>query len=282
MRPERLLPERPLPERLLQRASIALAVRRWMDAHGYREIHTPVLVPSAAFEEHLEPVAVGDSFLHTSPEMAMKRALAAGLCRVYQIVPAFREEEVGVHHTREFTMLEWYRVGAGTTELMDEVEDLFAACARAVDRDVPPFRRLAVSSLQDPTLAPEDWFRRWVDVVEPALTGAVIVHGYPPWQAALARIRGPVADWFEVYVDGVELGNAFAEETDAEELGRRLDANNAARAAAGRARHPKDETFFAAVSRMPRTAGIAVGFDRLVMVLTGARSIAEVQVGREL
>ena len=253
-----------------------------MDARGYREVHTPVLVPSAAFEEHLEPVAVGRAFLHTSPEMAMKRVLAAGLCRIYQIVPAFREEESGVHHTREFTMLEWYRVGAGTHELMDEVEDLFATCARSVGRDLGSFRRAAVSSLQDPSLEPDAWFRRWVDVVEPSLTGPVIVHGYPAWQSALARIRGTAADRFEVYVDGVEIGNAFAEETDGRELARRLDASNAARMRAGRPTHPVDPLFFEAVSRMPRAAGIAVGLDRLAMVLTGASSIAEVQVGREL
>jgi elongation factor P--(R)-beta-lysine ligase len=270
------------PDRLLQRASIVSAIRAWMGARGYREVHTPLIVPSAAFEEHLEAVAVGPAFLHTSPELAMKRLLAAGLCRIYQIVPTFREEEVGVHHAREFTMLEWYRVGAGTAELMDDVEDLFTACARSVGRELGVFRRVAVSSLQDPSLPPDEWFRRWVDVVEPSLDGAVIVHGYPAWQAALARVRGPVADRFEVYLDGVEIGNAFAEETDGAELERRLDASNAARRAAGRPPHPKDAAFFAAVSRMPRAAGIAVGLDRLAMVLTGARSIAEVQVGREL
>jgi lysyl-tRNA synthetase class 2 len=269
-------------DRLLQRASIVSAIRSWMAARGYREVHTPVIVPSAAFEEHLEAVAVGAAFLHTSPELAMKRVLAQGLCRIYQIVPTFREEEVGVHHSREFTMLEWYRVGAGTAELMDDVEDLFAACARSVGRHLGPFRRVAVSSLQDPSLAPEAWFRRWVEVVEPSLTGPVLVHGYPAWQAALARVRGPVADRFEVYLDGVELGNAFAEETDARALEERLDASNAARRAAGRAPHPKDAAFFDAVARMPRTAGIAVGLDRLAMALTGAASIAEVQVGREL
>jgi lysyl-tRNA synthetase class 2 len=269
-------------ERLLQRASIVRAIRAWMDARGYREVHTPALVPSAAFEEHLEAVHVGPAFLHTSPEMAMKRVLAAGLCRIYQIVPAFREEELGVHHTREFTMLEWYRVGAGSHELMDEVEDLFASCARSVGRDLGSFRRVALSDLQDPSLEPDAWFRRWVDIVEPSLSGAVIAYGYPAWQGALARIRGAVADRFEVYVDGVELANAFAEETDGDELRRRLEVSNAARVRAGRPPHPVDEQFFDAVSRMPRAAGIAVGLDRLVMVLTGAKSIAEVQVGREL
>jgi lysyl-tRNA synthetase class 2 len=110
----------------------------------------------------------------------------------------------------------------------------------------------------------------------------VIVHGYPAWQSALARTRGTAADRFEVYVDGVELANAFAEETDGSELRRRLDESNAARERAGRPPHPVDELFFDAVSRMPRAAGIAVGLDRLAMVLLGALSIAEVQVGREL
>jgi elongation factor P--(R)-beta-lysine ligase len=265
-------------DRLLARATILRTLRSWMDARGYREVNTPVIVPSPALEEYLEPVQVGAAYLHTSPEFAMKRVLASGLCRIYQVVPCFREEEVGVHHAREFTMVEWYRVGAGIFELMDEVESLFDACARAVAVEVGPFTRVPVSTLLDPDLEPDVWFRQWVDAVEPTLTGPTIVWGYPPWQAALARIRGPIADRFEVYAGGIELANAFAEELDGSEIRSRLERANAARKAAGRRPHPEDTSFLAAVSRMPRTAGIALGLDRFVMALTGARSIAEVQV----
>lgn len=265
-------------DRLRERALILRAMRGWFDERGYLEVHTPALVPSPALEEHLEPVRVGHAYLHTSPEFAMKRVLAAGLCRIYQITPCFREEEVGVHHSREFTMLEWYRVGAGTPELMDEVESLIGAAAQAIGRPAPAFTRRAVSSLLEDTGDEHTWFHAWVDRVEPGLTEPTIVYGYPAWQAALATVRGGLADRFEVYLGGVELANAFCEETDASVLAERWRRSSEWRAANGRAPHPVDHALLAATPRMPRCAGIALGIDRLVMVLTGAASIADVQV----
>jgi len=254
-----------------------------MDRNGYLEVHTPALVSSPAMEEHLEALAVGEGFLHTSPEFAMKRVLAAGLHRIYQIVPCFRDEEQGVHHAREFTMLEWYRAGAGTAELMDDVEELIGAAAQALGQDPPRFTRRPVRELMSEQghLESEDeaaWFHRWVDKVEPTLTAPTLVHGYPPWQAALSQIRGESADRFEVYLGGLELGNAFAEEGDAETLRQRFAHSAQRRREAGRAPHPVDQALLEATPRMPRCAGIAIGVDRLVMALTGARDIAEVQV----
>ena len=266
------------PRLLRQRAQILQAVRAWFSQRGYLEVHTPALVPAGAMEPHLEPIQVGTLQLHTSPEFAMKRVLAAGLGRIYQIAPCFREEEAGVHHAREFTMLEWYRVGAGTPELMDEVESLVGAAAAAVQRSPPAFQRRAVGTLLHAEQRPQDWFFEWVDRVEPTLTEPTIVWGYPPWQAGLSRTIGTVADRFEVYLEGLELANAFAEETTAAVLRDRLQEANEARAAAGRAPHPVDGGFLDAVDRMPRCAGIALGIDRLVMALTGAQSISEVQV----
>ncbi|MFT4978162.1 MAG: lysyl-tRNA synthetase class 2 [Myxococcota bacterium] len=266
--------------RLRQRAAILRSLRAWFDAHGYLEVHTPTLVPTAAIEEHLHPIPAAGGFLHTSPELAMKRVLAAGLCRIYQITPCFREEEQGVHHSREFTMLEWYRVGAGLPELMDEVSDLIAAAAAAVSAPAPDFRRLPAAALLKDTGDPDAWFFEWVDSVEPTLTEPTIVYDYPAWQAALARTRGEVADRFEVYLGGIELANAFHEELDPETLRTRWVAANAGRLRTGSAPHPIDEDFLRAVGRMPRCAGIALGVDRLVMALTGARHICEVQVTR--
>lgn len=267
------------PQLLRARARILRALRAWFDDHGYLEVHTPVLVPAGALEPHLEPVELGSQQLHTSPELAMKRVLAAGLHRIYQVVPCFREEEQGVHHTREFTMLEWYRAGAGTEELMDEVEALLAVAARAVGAPVPAFTRVPTRALLEDRGDPEAWFFEWVDRVEPTLTAPTIVTEYPPWQAALAQLRGGWADRFEVYLGGLELANAFAEELSGEELRARLSANNALRVEAGRPPHPVDEAFLGAVDRMPRCAGIALGVDRLVMALTGAAHIREVQAG---
>lgn len=264
---------------LRARAAILQAVRAWFVREGYLEVQPPTLVASGAMEEHLEPVTVpGLGQLHTSPEFALKKVLAAGLGRIYAIVPCFRREEEGVHHRLEFTMLEWYRVGAGTAELMDEVEALVAVAADAVGAARPEFTRRRVRDLLSPALPPDDWFYQWVDAVEPTLTEPTIVHGYPAWQSALARLRDGEADRFEVYLGGLELANAFAEETDAAELRARWATVNAARTAAGRPPHPVDEAFLAAVDRMPRCAGIALGIDRLVMALAGAEDIAAVQV----
>lgn len=266
------------PALLRARARCLSALRRWFDAQGYLEVHTPTIVPTPAMEEHLEPVCAGDAFLHTSPELAMKRVLAAGLHRIYQICPCFRAEEQGVHHRREFTMLEWYRAGAGTPELMDDTEDLIAACAEAVGVPAPRFARVPVSELIDPGLEPDAWFFRWVDEVEPRLSQPTIVYGYPAWQAALATVRDGVADRFEVYLGGLELANAFAEEADPDVIRARFAASATARAAMGRRPHAVDERFLAALPAMPRCAGIAMGVDRLVMALTGAKDIAAVVV----
>jgi lysyl-tRNA synthetase class 2 len=234
-------------------------------------------------EEHLEPVSAAEGFLHTSPEFAMKRVLAAGLHRIYQITPCFRAEEVGIHHSREFTMLEWYRAGAGTAELMDDVVALIGSAAQAIGQGPPRFERRPVSELMAEAGHvdngdEEAWFHTWVHTVEPRLTQPTIVHGYPHWQAALAQVKNGQADRFEVYLSGLEIGNAFAEEGDAATLRTRFELSAERRSAAGRPPHPTDQALLQATPRMPRCAGIAVGIDRLVMALTGAASIQDVQV----
>lgn len=266
------------PHLLRARAHITRAIRRWLDDHGYLEVHTPCIVPAGAMEPYLEPVVVPGGQLHTSPEFALKRVVASGLGRVYQLGPCFREEEAGAHHSREFTLLEWYRVGAGTPELMDEVESLIAAAAESIGAAVPRFERRRVSELLDDKGDADAWFFEWVDRVEPTLTAPTIVYDYPAWQAALARLKGPVADRFEVYLGGLELANAFAEEQSAAELRRRIEHATAVRTRLGRPPHPVDHAFLHAVDRLPRCAGIALGVDRLVMALTGTDHIAAVQV----
>jgi lysyl-tRNA synthetase class 2 len=174
-------------------------------------------------------------------------------------------------------MLEWYRAGAGTAELMDEVEALVAAAAASLGLEAPRWERRRVADLLPDEGEPETWFRRWVEDVEPTLRQPTLVWGYPPWQAALARIRDGVADRFEAFLGGLELANAFAEELDSAEVRARFEASNRARTAAGRKPHPIDEAFVEACGRMPRAAGIALGMDRLVMALTGARDIRQVQ-----
>ncbi len=269
--------------RLRQRAAITSALRQWFNENGYLEVHTPALVDHPALEEHLEPVRVGSKFLHTSPEFAMKRVLAHGLCRIYQIVPCFREEEHGIHHAREFTMLEWYRAGAGTDEIMDEVCDLVRAAAQSIDVPAPRFQRQTVEQLRKQaglrdTYDEQEWFFQWVDTVEPTLVTPTIVYNYPAWQSAMATLRDGCADRFEVYLSGIEIANCIAEEGDARVLRERIDASRSKRLAENKAPHPIDENLLRETPLMPRTAGIAMGLDRLVMALTGEIDIAEVQV----
>jgi len=285
------------PAGVRARAQLLRAIRAWFADHGYLEVPTATLVPSPAMEEFLFPIAAGSGFLRTSPEFALKRVIAAGLPRIYEIGPCFRDREVGPWHATEFTMLEWYRAGAALSDLMDEVEAIVAIAAHAIDAKPPgPWRRvtvrtlfeeatgvdLAVASATDISSAEEGWddafFRRWVTDVEPGITQPTLVYDWPASQAALARIRDdgewPVACRFEAYVGGVELANAFLELTDATEQRRRFASANMARAMAGEPPHPVDDAFVQAVGHMPRTAGIAMGLDRLIAALSGWESIA--------
>ncbi len=275
-----------------RRATVLAAMRRWFGDRGYLEVPTPVLVPSPALEEHLHAVAAGGGFLRTSPEFALKKALASGLGRIYEIGPCFRDREHGSWHRREFTMCEWYRAGAEPEDLMDEVEALVATCAAALGVRAPgPWRRATIAELflahagvdvrtatvEDLSSADEGWddafVRRWVEDVEPALDGALFVSGWPASQAALARVRDdgdwPVASRFEVFLGGIELANAFHELLEPDVLRRRFLAANQARIAAGEPPHPVDEALIEAVGQMPRTSGIALGVDRLVAALCG-------------
>ena len=270
--------------RLRQRADILRALRVFLDAEGFLELQPPVLVPSPALEESLEPVRADGGYLHTSPEFALKKALALGLPRIYAISPCFRAEEEGAHHAREFTLLELYLAGGRALDLEPVVEGLVAAAARAVGATVPAFARTTCAELfraHAGMAMPEDddaWFRTWVERIDPALVAPTFVRDYPARHAALAEVRGDVSERVEVYLGGLELGNGFSELRDPEELRARFLASGRARAARGRAPHPVDEGLIDASGRMPRCTGIAIGLDRLVMALTGARTIAEVQL----
>ncbi len=271
------------PARLRQRAAITAAVRSWFTNHGYLEVHTPCIVDAPAMEEHLEAVQIGDRFLHTSPEFAMKRVLTTGLCRIYQIGPCFREEENGIHHAREFTMIEWYRANAGTVDLMHDAEQIVGTAAHSIGIRPPSFERRSVQEVRQNVDLPDttdetEWFRGWVSKAEPSLTRPTIVYDYPSWQAALAQERNGHADRFEMYLGGIEIGNCFAEEGDARILEQRFQASAVKRRRLGKSPHPTDQALLDSTQNMPRTAGMAIGLDRLVMALTGAPDIASVQV----
>jgi elongation factor P--(R)-beta-lysine ligase len=291
-------------------------VRAFFRARGFREVRTPALVESPGMEPHIRPfqVAGGAGWLHTSPEFAMKRLLVGGLERIWQMAPVFRDEPDAPAHRREFTMLEWYRAWAGEDEILADTEELVAALAQEVHGrpkigavDVtPPWPRLRVrdlfaehagvdldEDLQEacvriglPVALDDDWddlyFRIWLSKVEPALPRdrAVFVVRYPPSQAALAVVRGGEALRFEAYAAGLELGNGFEELTDAAEQRRRFEYDMAVRAARypNGPQPPLPEEFLAALDAgMPPSGGIAVGVDRLAMLLAEEADIEYVR-----
>ena len=261
-----------------QKSLLLHQIRTWFWEQGYLEVQTPILVSSPAMEETLESIPCDGRYLHTSPEFAMKHLLAQGLCKIYQIIPCFRGEEEGRHHSKEFSMLEWYRVGVGTQALMDESISLIQTCAQALNVPLPSFTHFATSELLDPTLPPEEWLFQWVDRIEPNLPNACIVYDYPTWGAALAQLRGNIADRFEIYLHGLELANAFYEELDPNILRTRWEQGNKTRIIQGKSPHPIDTDFLHDISVMPRCSGIALGVDRLLMALLNIEDIKETQV----
>jgi lysyl-tRNA synthetase class 2 len=291
-------------ERLRTRHAVLRAIRQFFDARDYLEVDTPARVPSPGLDVHLDafevPGGAGPRFLHTSPEYQMKRLVAGGLPRVYQLGKAFRRDEVGHLHQPEFCMLEWYRAGASYADLMAETEQLVASVALGVlgATRLPsglelgaPWRRLTVRDAfrelagveADSLLDDEErFFRVLVDQVEPRLgfERPTLLCDYPLSMASLARPSAAdpsVAERFEAYLNGVELCNGFGELTDAREQRRRLLADQARRRELGKPVYPIDERFLAALEQgLPSCAGNALGVDRLVMLLTGATHIRDV------
>ena len=277
-------------ENLKVRAQVLRTIRAFFDARGFVEVETPVRIAAPAPEPHIDCPASGDWFLRASPELQMKKLLAAGLPRIYQIGPCFREGERGRRHAPEFTMLEWYRAEADYTDIAADMEALVGEVLRTRWSASLPFARLTVREAYlrwagwDPVA---DWDQDRFDFdmatkIEPNLPKEpLFLTDYPAPAASLARLKADdprVAERWELYVDGMELANAFTELTDAAEQRRRFEAARAERRALGEADYPLDEEFLSALARMPRAGGVALGVDRLVMLACDASSIDVVRV----
>ena len=317
------------------RARLYAAVRLSLTGMGYEEVETPCLVPAPGMEPHIDAFearfvpegggAPRSLWLHTSPEYAMKRLLADGFERIFQIARVFRNGEVSPTHNPEFTLLEMYRAGTDYQGIMRDVEVVIEACARSIAGGTrlaaagvaldlaAPFERVtvadafaryagvdlaacrgdeaelrrALSSAGVAGIRATDafddlFFRAFLEKIEPALAGSgrpAFVVDWPAPMAALARLRRSDPTWaerFELYAGGLELANGFSELTDADEQRRRLEEERALRRRLARAAYPLDERFLGALRRMPEAGGVAVGLDRLLMLLAGAGSIDEV------
>ncbi|HXT20968.1 MAG TPA: EF-P lysine aminoacylase GenX [Thermoanaerobaculia bacterium] len=340
-------------ENLRRRGELLTQVRRFFAERGVLEVETPLLGAATATYLHLASLSTTLAgppprtlWLQTSPELHMKRLLAAGSGPIWQLGKAFRDGESGRRHNPEFTMLEWYRPGWDHHRLMDEVEELLratlprlvgeAAAETLTYREafqrhagVDPFadeaatlqrraRELGVGADAGADWPREEWLHLLFSaVVEPRCGwgrplplegqgeggigvgqntgegvgregaagsarggGVTFVHDFPAAEAALARVRPgdpPLAERFEAFVAGVELANGYHELADPTEQRRRFDADRAARRARGLPDVPHDERLLAALAHgFPDCAGVALGFDRLVMLALGASSIEEV------
>jgi lysyl-tRNA synthetase class 2 len=279
------------------RARLYASLREYFARAGFLEVETPILVRLAGMEPHIDPFAVKGRFLHTSPEYAMKRLLAdEDAPPLFQICKVFRDEPASVTHNPEFTMLEFYRPHADYRAIMEDVEGALSHCASGQGLfGKAPYERLTVHEAML-RYANVDWrtlkarpgdawddtfFRIFLDKVEPqlGLERPVFLCEYPASMASLARLKPgepTVAERVELYAGGVELGNGFSELTDAAEQRKRLVDEQAQRKAAGQRVLALDEKFLEALTRMPPSAGIAIGLDRVLMVMTGVARVEDV------
>lgn len=320
---------------LMARNRITAALRDWFAKRDFVEVETAVLQVSPGNETHLHAFATDLTgpdrnhhglYLHTSPEFACKKLLAAGETRIVDFARVFRNRERGALHHPEFTLLEWYRANEPYEALMDDCAALLAETARAAGAKEFRFRNKTADPLTPPErLTVADAFARhagvdllatiskgrgdraalgaqaikagvavakddtWGDIfsrvlaerVDPQLGigRATIMYEYPLPLAALARAKpgsDKVAERFELYACGIELANAFGELTDVAEQRARFETAMAEKERIYGERYPVDEDFLSALGHMPQTCGIALGFDRLVMLATGAQHIDQV------
>jgi len=328
--PENHADRRPL---LRVRGRIKAALRGFFEEEGFTEVECGALVPSPGNETHLHAFTTArigsdgvahPAFLHTSPEFAAKKLLAAGESKIFEFARVFRNREGGRLHAPEFTMLEWYRArepyetviedalalvrlaaqiaGTGLLRHRTRACDPFAAAERLSVADafsrhagIDLLATLAADGRPDrdalarvcgfAPMADEDWSDIFSKVltekIEPRLGDGrlTVLCEYPRPEAALAKVsaRDPrLAERFELYGCGVELANGFGELTDPVEQRTRLDAEMAKKARLYGERYPLDEDFLAALAHMPPASGVALGFDRLVMLATGAPDISQV------
>ncbi|MBN1268578.1 MAG: EF-P lysine aminoacylase GenX [Kiritimatiellae bacterium] len=283
------------------RARVLRTIRGFFHDRGFLEVTTPARIRAPAIEEHIDPEPAGDWFLRTSPELDMKRLLAAGCPRIFQVGPCFRRGERGQHHHPEYTMLEWYRAHANYADILLDTKALILAVAReALGSDTISYQGAAIDlALWERMTVSEAFleFAGWdpakdfdadrfdldlVEKVEPQLPrhAPVVLTDFPAERAAFGRLKpgNPrLAERWELYIGGLELANACSELTDAAEQRARLERCAEHRAARGQSVWPADEDFLDALAAgMPPAAGIALGVDRLVMLLADKGSLEEI------
>jgi lysyl-tRNA synthetase class 2 len=295
-----------LTQKYLVREKVTDTIRAFFKDQNFHEVSTPILVSVPSIEPNLEVFETllrtvkglkRKAYLIMSPEHSIKKLLAAGIGNCFEIAKCFRnEEEVSAFHNPEFTMLEWYRVGADYTDIMRDFEQLFTKIIgknkltyQNQNYDLtPPWPRIRIAEAFEKyakrdvlKVKDDDFYKIYFNKIEPQLLKLkkpYFIYDYPISQAALARpAKDPrFAERFEVFLAGIELGNCFSELTDAKEQMRRFEKEKALRQAQGKTDYPIDEELIKALeSGMPKVSGIAVGVDRLIMLAADAPSISD-------
>jgi lysyl-tRNA synthetase class 2 len=289
------------------RAAFFHSLRSFFVRQQFLEVDTPIRQPLLIPECNIQPMSSEGWFLQASPELCMKRLLAAGCSRIFQICPCFRKGESGRLHLEEFTMLEWYRTNADYRDLMADCEALFGTLLAELGGTAPGVidgsglrAGGGIIAMQPPwdRLSVHDAFTRYsplplsdaladglfdeilVEHIEPRLgtVRPLFLFDYPVELGSLARPkeRNPrLVERFELYVNGIELANGFSELTDSHEQRQRFDGEFAMMDAKRRGHSPMPERFLSELARLDRAAGIALGVDRLLMLLMGKISVAE-------
>jgi elongation factor P--(R)-beta-lysine ligase len=309
-------PLSPLRQRIARRADLVRRVRSFFDAAGFLEVQPNCLEPECVIDPYIDPVSVGRDqhqlahlddqrlYLQTSPEAAMKRMLVEGSGSIYSLGPVFRAGEWGNHHRIEFTMLEWYEVEAGKWDGIQTLQRfsssiLGGTCAAIayveafkMHAGIDPIEaslddliaKIDDRSLTDSMGADRDGLLDIIlsDHVQPKLIDPVVVYDYPVSQAALANVSSDdprCAGRFEWFASGVELGNGYDELRDADVLLQRSALANEKRRLAGRTTLPHPQSLISAMRRgLPKSSGVAVGFDRLLMVHERCSDLASISI----
>jgi len=280
------------------RAKIIASIRCYFETKGYLEVETPVRIPAPVPEANIEAEPSGSWFLQTSPELCMKRLLAEGFERIFQICKCYRKGERGKLHLPEMTMLEWYTKGHDYLDMMRQCEDLITTVARSIDhgRGIQYQGRWVDFTKPWARMTVDQAFEKFAtEPLETALRNGnfdeiiacdiapnlgcvkpVFLYDYPAALGSLARLKPvdkSVAERFELYIAGIEICNAFSELTDSDEQRRRFEVEMRMRQASGKVIYPLAKTFLKALDRMPESAGNALGMDRLIMLFADTAEI---------
>ncbi len=269
---------------IMLRDALMRGIRAFFHGRGFTEVETPIRLPTPCMELHIDAESSNGLYLRTSPEIFHKQLLAEGYAKIFEIGKCFRKGELGPLHNPEYTMLEWYRTNADYMDVLDETRALVDTVWEQ------GAKRWEVMSVSDAFVEFAGWNPAGnydedrfdidlVEKVEPALKrrgGAVVLKDYPVEAAALSR-RKPdyplLAERWELYIDGVELANAYSELTDADEQRRRFDECARKRKALGKEVYGIDDHFIQALDRVPPSGGVALGIDRLLMLMAGQTSL---------